>query len=57
MVILADIQTKEILGKYEAWAADAVETAQQDAEKLGRIVKDEITLMGDMIIWVEREAA
>lgn len=57
MIILVDIATREILGRYEAWAAGSMEAAQQDAAKLGRIVKDEITLMGDMIIWIEREAA
>lgn len=57
MIILVDIATKEIYSRYDAWDTGALEAAQQEAVKLGRIVKDEITFMGDMVIWIEREAA
>lgn len=53
MIIIADIKTREILRRYEAWAPGAYEQAQLDAALLGNVIDEEITLMGDMIIWVE----
>lgn len=53
MIIIADIKTKEIYRKYEAWNPGAWEEAHKDAALLGSIIDEEITLMGDMVIWIE----
>lgn len=46
--------TKEILFRIDAWELHSVDKAIGWAEANGyKIVKDEITLMGDMVLWVK----
>ena len=43
-----------ILGTYEAWATGAYENAIADIDREGfTYLSEEITFMGDMIIWVK----
>lgn len=42
-----------ILNRYEAWASGAYEKALEDIGTSGyRYIREEITFMGDMVIWV-----
>ena len=44
----------QILSKYEAWAEGAYETAVGDVRRNGyEYINEEITFMGDMVIWVK----
>ena len=53
MVIVALKETGRILNRFEAWATNSVETACRWAVENGyKLLGDEITLMGDMVIWV-----
>ena len=46
--------TKEILFRIDAWEIRSVDKAIEWAETNGyEIVRDEITLMGDMVLWVK----
>ena len=54
MVLVVDVKSNVILAKFEAWDADCIDDAVQwtkDNER--KIVKEEVTTMGDMVIWVE----
>lgn len=54
MIIIVRISDEKILSRYEAWAQNAYENAMQDIKGNGyEYVKEEITMMGDMIIWVK----
>lgn len=54
MIIVARISDRKILSRYEAWDTNAYDNAIDDIRGNGyAYVKEEITMMGDMIIWVE----
>jgi len=54
MIIVARKVDGKILSKYEAWARGAYENALEDLTGNGyKYLSEEITFMGDMIIWVE----
>lgn len=55
MVIVALKESGKILKRFEAWAEDCVINAVRWADEHGyapACKEPEITLMGDMIIWV-----
>lgn len=55
MLYVVDKDTELILGKWDAWYKDCMKEAGELIERENLIVlKDEITIMGDMVIWVER---
>ena len=54
MIIVARKSDKVIIARYEAWATGAYENALADIDREGfRYLSEEITMMGDMIIWVQ----
>lgn len=53
MILVVRTSDKKILSRYEAWAQGAQTEALKFIQDNGyKVVSDEITLMGDMIIWV-----
>lgn len=53
MIIVVRKADKKILTRYEAWAVNAYQTALDDIRGNGyQYDSEEITMMGDMIIWV-----
>lgn len=53
MIIVARKSDKKILSRYEAWENGAYENALEDLKGNGyKYINEEITMMGDMIIWV-----
>jgi len=54
MIIVAKKVDGAIIARYEAWATGAYENALADIDRDGfRYLSEEITFMGDMIIWVQ----
>lgn len=54
MIIIVRMNDNKILSRYEAWEVDAYENAIGDVRRNGyEYVKEEITFMGDMVIWVK----
>ena len=54
MILIVRMSDNKILSRYEAWAQDAYETAIGDVRRNGyEYIKEEITFMGDMVIWVK----
>ena len=54
MIIVAKKADGAIIARYEAWATSAYENALADIDRDGfRYLSEEITFMGDMIIWVQ----
>ena len=54
MIFIVRMDDNKILSRYEAWAQDAYETAIGDVKRNGyEYVREEITFMGDMVIWVK----
>lgn len=54
MIIVARKADGKILSRYEAWARGAYDNAIEDLTGNGyKYLSEEITFMGDMIIWVE----
>ena len=55
MVYVVNETTEKILFKIDAWETDSVNTAVKWAKDNGyKLLRDGITSMGDMIIWVIR---
>lgn len=53
MIIIADVRTKKILARYDAWELDAMENVGQFVQDNDYEIADsEITFNGDMIVWV-----
>ena len=54
MIIVAKKADGLIIARYEAWATGAYENALADIDREGfNYLSEEITSMGDMIIWVK----
>ena len=54
MILIVRKNDNKILSKYEAWAKDAYETAVGDVRRNGyEYINEEITFMGNMVIWVK----
>ena len=54
MIKVARIRDNKILTTYDAWEANAYRNALDDIRGNGyEYVQEEITMMGDMIIWVK----
>lgn len=54
MIIVARISDNKILSRYEAWEMNSYDNALQDIKGNGyEYVREEITMMGDMVIWVK----
>lgn len=53
MIIIVRKTDNKILSRYEAWELNAYENAVHDVEANGyTYISEEITMMGDMVIWV-----
>lgn len=54
MIIIVRKSDNRILSRYEAWELNAYENAVHDVETNGyTYISEEITMMGDMVIWVK----
>lgn len=54
MILVARKSDKKVLSKYEAWDLNSYPNALGDIERNGyKYISEEITMMGNMIIWVE----
>lgn len=54
MILVVRISDEKILSRYEAWELNSYSNALQDIKGNGyEYIKEEITMMGDMIIWVQ----
>lgn len=54
MVLVVELLSKKILARFEAWEEDSIDNAIKWAKDNGyKPMKDEITPMGDMVIWVK----
>ena len=55
MIYLVEMDTNKIIGRCDAWLAGGEERLIQKAEELGyTVVNEEITMMGNMVIYVTR---
>lgn len=53
MIIVAKKEDGIILNRFEAWAMNAEQTARHWIKEAGLVLLDiEITMMGDMVMWV-----
>lgn len=54
MIIVVREKDQKILSKYEAWDSNAYDNAIEDIAGNGyKYDREEITMMGNMIIWVK----
>ena len=54
MIIVAKKIDGSVIARYEAWATGAYENALADIDRDGfHYLSEEITMMGNMIIWVQ----
>lgn len=54
MIIIVRKSDNKILSKYEAWERNSYENAIHDIGANGyTYISEEITFMGDMVIWVK----
>ena len=53
MIYVVNKETNMVLAKFEAWTEDAMDKAARYVAKAGvEYLDQEITFMGDMVIWV-----
>ena len=53
MIFVVDKESGRIHERFEAWAIDAEKTARANIREHGLVLLDvEITMMGDMVMWV-----
>ena len=54
MIMVVRMKDNKILSRYEAWEINSYKNAIDDIKGNGyEYVKEEITFMGDMVIWVK----
>lgn len=54
MIIIVRMKDNKILSRYEAWELNSYQNALDDIKGNGyEYVREEITFMGDMVIWVK----
>lgn len=57
MIKVVRISDNKILSTYDAWVLTSYSDALKDIEGNGyKYIREEITFMGDMIIWVKAAA-